>query len=365
MRLGRAAVAFLLALATFRGEAQTPARAEADEIIWHDVVAGDTLEALTARYLGDASLWRENWKLNPDVKDPHQLRPGQRIRIIVKRQQPTAEIRGVSRKVESKPQADPTWTPARVGEVLKEKDGVRTYEKSSADLGFADGSRLVVTEQSLVFLREIGARLVGAVTRRAVEIVDGQAEIQAKGLAEPAAGIEFVIGGARALAQPGAGKGMETRVRKSASGGSQVMVFEGQTDVEAGGKSVLVPSGMGTSVPRGGTPTAPEKLLPAPELLAPVAGTAYGQANPRFSWKPVAGAQSYTVEVCVDAECGQVVDRATRVAGTRWSPDGLPLGEFRFRVMAVSASGLDGLPSTTPGFRIESLWRRPDPTRRQ
>src|SRR5258706_16420482 len=109
MKRGRPMLALLLALAAARAASQSPAPTESDEIIWHEVVAGDTLEALTAHYLGDASLWRENWKLNPDVKDPHQLRPGQRIRIIVKRQQPTAEIRGVSRKVESKPQTDPAW----------------------------------------------------------------------------------------------------------------------------------------------------------------------------------------------------------------------------------------------------------------
>jgi hypothetical protein len=154
---------------------------------------------------------------------------------------------------------------------------------------------------------------------------------------------------------------MGTRARRASGGGAQVMVFEGVSNVEAGGGSVEVPRGMGTSVPQGGRPLPPEKLLPAPQVLAPVPGTAYGQSNPRLSWRPVAGAASYTVEVCVDAGCGQVVDRATRVAGTRWAPEGLPLGELHFRVMAVSASGLDGFPSSAVPFRVDSLWRRPDP----
>ncbi len=356
----------LLALGGLLLAAQAPAPAPpaGDEKAWHLVQAGDTLEALTARHLGDASLWRENWRLNPQLKDPHALLPGQRILIIVKRRQHTAEIAGLSRKVESKTHRDPAWTPAQLGALLKEKDGIRTYEKSSADLGFDDGSHLLVTEQSLLFLREIGARLSGTVLRRQIEIVDGQAEVAAKPALRAAAGIEIVVGGARALALPVEGEGMGTRARKLGAAGAQVMVYEGSSNVLAGGASVEVGRGMGTLVPSGGRPAPPEKLLEAPRVLAPVSGTAYGQANPRFSWRPVEGARSYTAEVCADAECGQVVDRATRLAGARWSPDGLPLGELHFRVTAVSGSGLDGFPCAPVPFRIDSLWRRPDALRR-
>jgi serine/threonine-protein kinase len=354
----------LLAASPLAAQPAAPAAQARDETVSYVVQPGDTLEGLTARHLGDAALWRENWKLNPDLKDPHALIPGQRIQILVKRSQHSAEIKALSRKVESKAHQDPAWTPAQVGAVLLEKDGIRTYERSSADLGFDDGSRLVVTEQSLLFLREIGARLTGTVARRQIEIVEGQAEVAARPAPRAPAGIEIVVGGARALALPAEGQGMGTRARKLGPAGAQVMVYEGSSNVQAGGASVEVARGMGTSVPSGGRPAAPEKLLEAPHVLAPVPGTAYGQSNPRFSWRPVPGARSYTVEVCADADCGQVVDRATRVAGERWSPDGLPLGELYFRVTAVSASGLDGFPSAPAPFRIDSLWRRPDPLRR-
>lgn len=350
--------ALLLALPLM--QERPPATPAGDETAWHVVQAGDTLQGLTARYLGDASLWRENWKLNPGLKDPHQLQPGQRILILVRLKHHTAAIEGLSRKVESKPHPDPAWVPARLGEVLKERDGVRTYEKSSADLVFEDGAHLLVTEQSLLFLRESGARLVGNVSRRSIEIVDGQAEVQARPAPTLPDGLEIVVGGARTMALPAPGQGMGTRARKSSAGGAQVMVFEGTGNVEAGGASVDVPRGMGTSVPKGGAPGKPETLLSAPAVLSPAPGTAYGQSNPRFSWRGVPGAVSYTLEVCADPGCGRLVDRATDVRAERWIPEGLPLGEFYLRVTAVSASGLDGYPSAAVGFRIESLWRRPD-----
>lgn len=351
-------------LAAARLGAQHPSPAGGDETSWHVVQPGDTLESLTAKHLGDALLWRENWKLNPQLKDPHALFPGQRILIIVRRRLHTAEIKGLSRKVESKPHPEPAWIPAKVGELLKERDGIRTYEKSSADLGFDDGSRLLVTEHSLLFLREIGARLSGAVARRQLEIVDGQAEVQAMPALQAAAAIEIVVGGARATALPLPEQGMGTRARKAAGGGAQVMVYQGESNVEAGGANVGVPRGMGTSVPSGGRPAPPERLLRPPQVLTPVPGTSHGWSNPRFSWRGDVGARSYTAEVCADAVCGQLVDRATGIAGERWACDGLPRGDYYFRVTAVSGSGLDGFPSAPVPFRIDSLWRRPDPLRR-
>lgn len=364
----KAAASRLLALAAcaaagavFAGaQAPPPPTPGGDPTAFHVVRSGDTLEALTQSYLGDASRWRENWALNPQVKDPHLLRPGQRIVILVGQRQHKAEIEGLSRRVESKPHPDPAWIPARVGEVLRERDGLRTYAKSSADLAFDDGSHLLVSEQSLVFLREVGTRLAGSVSRRSIEILDGQADVRAKTAPKLASGIEIVVGGARAQAQATAGHGMETRAR-TASGGAHVMVYEGTGSVAAGGREVLVPGGMGTAVPKGGPPAAPEALLPAPRVVVPAAGGAFDQANPRFAWRPVDGARSYTVEVCADAQCGQLVDRATGVTRTSWAPDGLPLGDLQFRVTAVAGSGLDGFPSPAVPFRIESLWRRPEP----
>ena len=32
------------------------------------------LEKITEKLLGDRNLWRDNWRLNPQVKDPERLR---------------------------------------------------------------------------------------------------------------------------------------------------------------------------------------------------------------------------------------------------------------------------------------------------
>ena len=342
-----------------------PPPAPGDVVEWHVVQHGDTLEGLTQRYLGDAGLWRENWRLNPGLSDPHRLKPGERIRLIMSRASRSAQIDAVARKVEARPQPDQSWETARLGDRLLEKGGLRTYEKSSAGLRFDDESHLLVTEQSLVFLRAVGERIVGDVTRRSLEIVEGQAQLEARPGVRISSDIEIVVGGAKARPRSSEADGVQTRARKTAGGTAQLMVYAGATDLEAGGRTVDVAAGMGTSVARNGTPAPPEPLLPAAEVTAPLAGYSYDHANPRLAWKPVPGAASYTAEVYRDAACATLVDRVTKLDATRWTPDGLPLGALFFRVSAVSASGLDGFPSPAVPFEVESLWRRPRPPDRK
>jgi hypothetical protein len=361
LALGGSALAQAPAPSSTPAASPSPQASPADETIWHEVQPGETLQGITRATLGSAELWEDNWRLNPTLKDPHRLAPGQRILIYSRRKGRTAEIRGLSRKVEQKPHPELSWLPAHLGDVLRTRDGVRTYERSSAELAFDDGSSLVITEMSLVFLRERAQALEGEPARRSVEILEGQADLAAKPRrTAQAPGIEIVVGGATATPRQTADRDTQARARTTGGGGAQLMVFGGAADLAAGGTQVQVAEGMGSTVQKGGAPTPPEKLLPASRMFAPVPGTSYDHANPRLSWQPVEGAASYTLEVCRDLACGELVERATRVRGTRFTPDGLPLGALYVRVTAVSTTGLDGFPSPAVRFSISALWRRPD-----
>jgi murein DD-endopeptidase MepM/ murein hydrolase activator NlpD len=326
---------------------------------WHIVRPGDTLEQITARYLGSARLWRRNAQLNPDIADPNHLTPGQRIRIYVPRQRgtPAAQVTKLSRKVEA--QASPIpWEDARLGDLLIERDGVRTYPKSSAEMAFLDGTRLMVTEDSLVFLQRTGGALHG-VERKAVEIVQGQADFEGRpkagrSEAQQQAEVEIVLGSTRATARTDRSGNVQTRARRAEEGGARLMAYGGEADVEAGGAKVQVPQGMGTSVAASGPPSPPEKLLPAPRALSPAGAAEAACANPALAWEPVPDAAAYVVEVCRDAECGSLVERAVGVAGPEWRPQALPAAELWWRVTARSRSGLDGYPGTARKLTVTS-----------
>jgi hypothetical protein len=323
-------------------------------VTWYTVRPGDSLETIAARFLGTSQRWPEIHRLNPGIANPHQIEPGLRIRMPgVRPALPAARVNRISRRVEAKP-SPIAWDNAQVGEVLVERDGVRTYQKSSAEMQFTDGARVVVTEDSLVFLRRSGSTLRG-VERKSIEIVEGQADLEARsGPAPQAPEVEILIGGTRATSKPGPAGTSQARARKADGGGAKVMVYGGEGEVEAGGARVQVAAGMGTSVEAQGPPSPPEKLLPAPRLSDPEAGGERACADPWLSWEPVPEAASYTVEVCRDPGCAELVDRRTGHPGPPWRPAALPVGDLHWRVTARSRSGLDGYPSETAALRVTS-----------
>lgn len=354
-----AAALFLLAFALAEARAQeTPNRPtwREDRLGWYVVRPGDTLEEITRRFLGTTLFWEKNWALNPEIRDPHKLKIGTRLRIILDQKLPprTAEIRQLSNRVDQKPQPN-DWTRARRGDLLQERDGIRTFSDASAALRFDDGSSLQLTEDSLVFLRNLSKTGTGLL-RQSVEVERGQADFEAPAARPkaPKVEVEIVLGGA--LVKPQAtDKPAQARTRRAGAGGAQVMVYGGKSSLSAGGAEVALPQGTGSAVTEGGKPSPPEKLLPATRLTSPTAGASWDFANPPFAWEPVPGAVSYTLEVCRDAACTALVARRTGILATRWASDtALETGALFARITPVSRSGLDGYPSPTVAFSITS-----------
>ncbi|MGE0639027.1 MAG: LysM peptidoglycan-binding domain-containing protein [Thermoanaerobaculia bacterium] len=312
---------------------------------WHVVRPGDTLEGLADRFLGSSQLWRELHTLNPTIRDPDLLYPGQRVQIFVDRPttKPSAMIRSVSRQVQELPRPVP-WQRAGEGDVLLEKDGLRTEQNSSARLEFDDGANLTLSEDSLVFIRR-QSPASAPVARKEIEIQVGQADVDTPATAARPAEIEIVVGDARASSRSAAGGSSRTRSRKSAASDAQFMVYDGSSIVSAAGAKVEVPAGSGTTVAPQAPPTPPERLLAAPAALEPGTGGEFDRSAPRLAWSAVPGAASYTVEVCRDAACGSVVARESGVAGTEVAPREPLDGRLWWRVVAVAPSGLDGFPS--------------------
>lgn len=335
----------LLCLSAVPGWSQTaaPPPRPGDTVGMHTVRDGETLESITTKYLGSPRLWRENARLNPQLKNPNALRPGQRIRVILSRQivAQNAEITRLSKRVEQKPEPQP-WTRARQGDRLRARHGIRTFDDASAELQFDDGSSLTLTERSMVFLR--GAAPRRELARSAIEIVNGQADVSVSPNQRADEGIEVIVGEARTRPKPSSDGAAVARTRKAAGGAAQVMVYGGSSEVEAGGRKVAVARGEGTTARPGAVPSPPEKLLPAPLNLA--------TSSDSITWSAVSGAVSYTIEVCADADCGVLIERTTGIKETTLPLTALPPGRYFCRVTAVSRSGLDGFPSDSQPIAI-------------
>lgn len=339
--------------------AQAPSNQEAETR--YIVRPGDTLEGIARRLFGSASRWEEIWRLNPAVTDPYRLTPGERLRLPARQAQGSgsAHVRTLSRQVEEKPQPI-AWLDAEIGDLLQERDGIRTLANSSAELVLADGARIVLSEDSLLFLRP--KERPAPARAGAIEIVAGQADYERRAAAAAGnaggagdEGIEIVIGGARAEPVADAAGNSRARARRPAAGGAQVMVYDGSSTVEAAGETVALPVGTGTSVPEAGPPAPAEPLLPAPGLVSPRAGESLAFANPGMLWDEVEGAVAYTFEVCFDPDCTALFARQENLAGrTAFQMPMIPIGTYHWRVTAVSPSGLDGYPSATREVAITS-----------
>src|SRR6188508_575837 len=153
MRTVRSFLSVLLLLgAASLSAAAAPVATPAGEerVVWHVVRPGDTLEGLSERYLGDHERWPENWRLNPQLVNPHRIEPGERLRLKVAAGggAPDAVLQRKSNNVDDK-LGPLTWSDAIENDLLLDRDGVRTSALSSAELAFSDGARLLVTEDSL------------------------------------------------------------------------------------------------------------------------------------------------------------------------------------------------------------------------
>ena len=355
MRAGILTVVALLVAAAAALAQPAPQARPGDTVSWHVVKQGETLSSITQHYLGNSTFWPENHRLNPGVKDPNKLTPGQRVLVITAREIAArrAKVDQLSRKVEKKLQQE-SWLSAKVGDQLVEREGLRTYESSSAQLGLDDGSRLQMTENSIVFLREYKASL-RKVDRSQIEVIEGGVDLAltpARTLTKR--DVEILIGDVTARPKTTNTTG-EARVRRDRETRSaKLMVYAGASEVESAGVKVQVPKGMGTSVAEGAAPSAPERLLASPALVAPAPG-AETRGPTELRWSPVAKAQSYIVEVCRDAACAQLIARQVGLEGTTTSIASLPSGSHHWRVTARSKAGLDGYPSKTRELAVARI----------
>ena len=338
------------------GQSEVSENEEPSSWVWYVIRPGDTIEGLTIRYLGSRDRWRENADLNTEeFPNPNVIQPGARIKLLAPTQLPAdgALVTDISNHVEGQP-TPLDWTDAQPQDLLRARDGVKTGEQSSAGLEFADKTRLVVTEESIVFIGD-EETAPEAVDRTQIEIVVGQADLESSSdVTADSSQFEIVLGDATATPTASEDDALQTRARRVESGGAQLMVYRGESELASAGTTVKVATGMGSSVPEGEAPKPPEKLLPAPADLDPAAGAGLATPRPEFNWAPVADARDYTLEVCRDPHCGALVERIVELSEPSWQPAGLPVEKLYWRVTAVSTSGLDGYPSEAVPFEILS-----------
>lgn len=96
-------------------------------------------------------------------------------------------------------------------------------------------------------------------------------------------------------------------------------------------------------------PNSKSKSLPAPQLVQPAANE-YLERGTAVSWRAVADATGYEVEICADAACTRIVESSPKIATTYWQPRLSATGTYHWRVRAIAAT--PGAFSATRPFSI-------------
>ena len=307
--------------------------ADADEWLY-SFQPGDNLWNITERFLIDQSYWSRLVRLNK-VRHPRRMPPGTQVRIPLrwlKVEAARIRVRDVRGQVLLS-RAEGSRKSLEAGDLLQQGDRLSLEKDASLLLEFADGTRQLLgggTEVELVRVNRFSDTGIGDTT---IRVLRGDTENRV-----PRAGTRFEI---RTPSANTAVRGTRFRVKvpPAEQNRSRVEVLEGTVNVSADMGRLMLPAGFGTLVEQGKAPAPAVELLPAP-VMETVSSVM--RALPlELRWHQVEGAQAYRLRL-FNREGDGVPVLDVRLAHARFSSSALPDGDYRLRLSALDAAGLEG-----------------------
>ncbi len=229
------------------------------DFIEYKVAQGDTLSKISKEYLSNPSAWRELLKYN-QIDSPNKIRPGLVIKIpdylSKKRDSPKpvaiARINTKLGTVKYKKEKDMEWKDGSRGQLLESDQVIRTLEKSNAEVEFFDDPEVVIQ------VRENSIMKIKMDKVRGVELSEGETSIKFLNHNKDNKDIKFQVTTPTSVAGV---RGTEFNVSTDSDGLDKYACSQGLIQVSAGGETVEVPAGFGTTVKKGEKPQKPFKLL--------------------------------------------------------------------------------------------------------
>lgn len=330
-------------LALFAAAAAAQSAQSADEHEYR-AVAGDTLIGIGRALLIEPRRWRDVARLNR-LPDPDRIAIGQPLRIPLAwlRTEPVAAVLVGS--------SGALHAPA----VLAEGSELRTGADGHAVVRLVDGSLLRLRPASRLQISE-SRRVPGTDIRRArARLPDGRVEIEAP---RPRGGTP----GFRIETPQGVLGVRGTRFRVAAVAGlTRGEVLEGLVAFAGSAAPQAVAAGQGSLIDADGRVAPPLALLAAPAL--PAAVPLQERIMLRLPLPAVAGAVAYRAQIVPAGAAGFDLPLAEVLAsGTELRLADLPDGDYRLRLRAIDARGLEGRDAEA-SLRIKARPEPPLPSR--
>jgi hypothetical protein len=330
-----ATLALLLCAAHIEGAHAAPAAADG---INYKVKQGDTLYGLANKYLIHLSDY------NVLQRDLHlaiaqHLQPATTVvlpRALLKYTPVDAQLVAFRGAVVVN-QAAPV-----IGMAVREGAEISTKTNAFATLTLSNGSKITLPSQTSIKFSRLRMILIDGSLDYEVSLLNGRAETKATHFTDPNSRFQF-----KTPLATSAVRGTEFRIAYAKSGESDSLteVLGGAVAVGAPSATApqLIPSGTGAGISKTGA-THTEQLLPAPEVRN--AADIQKDDAVHFTFSPIAGAASYHVQLSHDAGFVDVFDEA-RSSSPEASFAHVPNGKQFVRVTALSATGFEGLPSSS------------------
>ena len=341
------AIASLIALTPAGAVARSASAALAADYIY-EVKQGDTLFSFGRAYLVDANAELTLQKLN-HIANPRVLPTGKVLHIprhLLRDEMTQASVASFAGPVTL---ADHGHTlPVHTGVKLDEGAEIETGRNAFITLRLSDGTVVSLPSQSKLRLTHMRRVLLTGSVERDIELEQGRVESGVTHMHDPNSNFRVTT-----PITVSAVRGTQFRVAYSPENASAAMsVVEGKVAVgrSAGDTPTLAPAGFGIASTAAGD-SGPVALLPSPALVDP--GKVQSGEELHFALAPLAGAQSYHVQIARDAGALDVIGEATS-ASPDFTLPAVKAGSYFLRVTALDGRGLEGLPDTFAFERVHN-----------
>ena len=272
-----------------------------------------------------------------DVQTEAARTRNRRVEIWVTPRGPVARVGRVERRVQAREPAAPDWQKAQQNQALRQLSRVRTLARSSTEIRFPRDDRVTMGPDALAVIYSTPSAT--RKSRRATADVD----LEAGSLFATLAQREGRIIDVQSRTSRVRVRSKRTRVNaRNAKKQSTIEVYDGESEVEGAGKSVVVPRGYGTRVLDGQAPEPPQPLPPAPDWTdtRPIFRLEGEPVELRWKAPPDIKAAELQMGVGYDVDIERPV-RLDRVEGSTTTTDALP-GMYIARMASIDAKGLIG-----------------------
>lgn len=330
------------------------ADATAEPVYVHVITRGDTLIGLGRRLLAEPLAWPELARVN-SLRNPNRVPVGTALHIplrLMRAEAVPAAVLSVTGQATTA-----VGAPVSVNQTLEEGGEIVTGPDGHVGIRLVDGTVLRLRPSSRLQLRESKRLPDAGVTHSNVRMPRGRVEIDAAPVqgGKPGFRIETPQG---VLGVRGTSFRVATSGEQAATRGEVTAGTVGFSGTAPGAAVVAVAQGFGSVIDVGGVVAPPVKLLDAPAVAALPA--LQERLLVRFSLPAVPGAAAYRVQVA-PAAAPEAVQADLLSASPELRIEGLADGDYRLRVRAVDAAGLEGR-DAEHAFRLKARPEAPLPS---